>query len=323
MVTPFWPRRSPHFLACRRGVREAVYGADASRSVVVGLSGGPDSLALLAAAVAEGLEVEAVCVDHQLQDGSRAVAERAAAQARSLGATARVVAVHVTGTEGMEDSARRARYQALARAANGREVLVAHTAEDQAETLLLGLLRGQVAGMAPRAVIEGARVVRPLLSVRRADTVGACTELNMEYWDDPHNADTAFRRVALRRDIIPRLSALAGGDAVAPLAQAAGDAARDDAELARLAGAETAGARAELDCAELAAAPEPLRRRTIAAWLVAHGVAVTRAGLRDIGKLCTDWHGQGGVGVKPHPAGPRGARLEVRRVGGRLSLLST
>ena len=207
MDTPFWPRRSPHFLACRRGVR-AIYGdarGEAPASVVVGLSGGPDSLALVAAAVAEGLDVEAICVDHQLQPGSRQVAERAAETVTRIGAKARVVAVDVRGTAGMEEAARRARYQALARAACGRDVLVAHTAEDQAETLLLGLLRGQVTGMAERAEVEGAQVVRPLLHARRADTVGACEELGWEYWQDPQNNDRAFRRVALRRDIIPQL----------------------------------------------------------------------------------------------------------------------
>ena len=106
---------------------------------------------------------------------------------------------------------------------------MAHTADDQAETLLLGALRGRVAGMPERTVVEGARVVRPFLQVRRADTEGACAELGLEVWQDPQNADTNFRRVALRREVIPQLSRIIGGDAVPALAQAAGDAALDDA----------------------------------------------------------------------------------------------
>ena len=191
------------------------------------------------------------------------------------------------------------------------EIAVAHTADDQAETLLLGALRGRVAGMPERAVVEGARVVRPFLQVRRADTEGACAELGLEVWQDPQNADTDFRRVALRREIIPELSRVIGGDAVPALAQAAMDTARDEEYLATAATA---------DCAELAALPEPRRRRAIAAWLVERGVKVTREGLGGIGKLCTNWHGQGPVAVSS--ARQAGQRLEVARIGGKLALLS-
>ena len=308
---PFWPRVSPHFLACRRGVRAA--GLD--HAVAVGLSGGADSLALMAALVAEGHDVLALCVDHGLQDGSRAQAERAAEQARKLGARARVLNVEAgaMGQKSMEAAARVARYRALAAAcaAEELEVAVAHTADDQAETLLLGALRGRVTGMSERSEVEGARVVRPLLNVRRADTEGACAELGLSAWQDPQNADTHFRRVALRREIIPQLSRIIGGDVVPALAQAAGDAALDDAALRT---PPTA------DCAELAAMAEPRRRRAIAAWLVSEGVEVTRRAVGDVGKLCTHWHGQGPVAVRS--ARQVGQRLEVARIGGKLALLS-
>lgn len=308
---PFWPRVSPHFLACRRGVR----AADLDHAVAVGLSGGADSLALMAALVAEGHEVLALCVDHGLQDGSRAQAERAAEQARKLGARARVlsVAAGATGQKSMEAAARVVRYRALAAACadEGLEVTVAHTADDQAETLLLGALRGRVTGMSERSEVEGARVVRPLLKVRRADTEGACAELGLSAWQDPQNADTDFRRVALRREVIPQLSRIIGGDAVPALAQAAGDAALDDAAL---------HTPPTTDCAELAAMAEPRRRRAIAAWLVSEGVEVTRRAVGDVGKLCTHWHGQGPVAVRS--ARQVGQRLEVARIGGKLALLS-
>ena len=308
---PFWPRVSPHFLACRRGVRAAAF----DHAVAVGLSGGADSLALLAALVAEGHDVLALCVDHGLQDGSRAQAERAAKQARKLGARARVLNVEAgaTGQKSMEAAARVARYRALAAACadEGLEVAVAHTADDQAETLLLGALRGRVAGMSERSEVEGARVVRPLLHVRRADTEGACAELGLSAWQDPQNADTHFRRVALRREVIPQLSCIIGGDAVPALAQAAGDAALDDAALRTP---------PTTDCADLAAMAEPRRRRAIAAWLVSEGVEVTRRAVGDVGKLCTHWHGQGPVAVRS--ARQVGQRLEVVRIGGKLALLS-
>nr|WP_278724139.1 tRNA lysidine(34) synthetase TilS [Corynebacterium accolens] len=318
-VTPFWPRVSPHFLACRRAVR----AAQMDRTVGVGLSGGADSLALCAAMIAEGHDVIALCVDHGLQDGSREQAERAARQAENLGARARVLEVQVPEEAGnsLEAVARQARYQAMSAAAREDgasrrgggplEIAVAHTADDQAETLLLGALRGRVAGMPERAVVEGARVVRPFLQVRRADTEGACAELGLDVWQDPQNADTDFRRVALRREIIPELSRVIGGDAVPALAQAAMDTARDEEYLATAATA---------DCAELAALPEPRRRRAIAAWLVERGVKVTREGLGGIGKLCTNWHGQGPVAVSS--VRQAGQRLEVARIGGKLALLS-
>lgn len=290
--------------------------ASLNRTVAVGLSGGADSLALLAALVAEGHEVLALCVDHGLQDGSRAQAERAADQARTLGARAQVLSVEAdaaAGAESMEAAARAARYRALAAACadEGLEVAVAHTADDQAETLLLGALRGRVAGMSERSEVEGARVVRPLLNVRRADTEGACAELGLSVWQDPQNADTNFRRVALRREVIPQLSRIIGGDAVPALAQAARDAALDDAALYTP---------PTTDCAELAALAEPRRRRAIAAWLVSEGVEVTRRGVGDVAKLCTHWRGQGPVAVRS--ARQVGQRLEVARIGGKLALLS-
>ena len=307
----FWPRVSPHFLACRRGVRAAAL----DYAVAVGLSGGADSLALMAALVAEGHEVLALCVDHGLQDGSRAQAERAAEQARKLGAWARVLDVEAgaTGQKSMEAAARVARYRVLAAAcaAEELEVAVAHTADDQAETLLLGALRGRVAGMSGRSEVEGARVVRPLLGVRRADTEGACAELGLSAWQDPQNEDRNFRRVALRREVIPQLNHIIGGDAVPALAQAASDAALDDAAL---------HTPPTTDCAALAAMAEPRRRRAIAAWLVGEGVEVTRKGVGDVGKLCTHWHGQGPVAVRS--ARQVGQRLEVARIGGKLALLS-
>lgn len=297
------PRKSPRFLACRVAVR-----AFRTRRAVVGLSGGPDSLALTAAALAEGVAVHAVCVDHRLQPGSAAVATQAAITAETLGATAEVVTVDVPVGGSREAAARHARYTALHDAAGGAEIWVGHTLDDQAETLLLGALRGNPAGMVARA----GQVVRPLLGVRRSDTVGACEELGLSAWQDPHNDDPGFRRVAVRHRVLPLLDELIGGDAAPALAQTAQRLAADDALLRQLAGGPTD------DCGELAADPGPLRRRRIASWLLDQGLSVTAASVSAIEALVTDWRGQGGVAVGGGPDG----RLEVVRLNGRLSLSS-
>lgn len=294
-MDPFWPRRSPHFLACRRAVRS--FDAPA----VIGLSGGPDSLALAAAAAAENKDVLCVVVDHGLQDGSEDIAERAAQAAGSFGLAAEVVRVEV-GPGNVEAAARSARYEALL--AYRRDVWVAHTADDQAETLILGALRGNPSGMGER----NGRVVRPFLGIRHADTVGACEELRLEPWHDPMNADPAFRRVAVRRQVLPLLGELLGGDAVPALAATADRIAADQALIASLTDLAPT-----TSCAELAEDAGPIRRRRLAAWLVGEGVPVQGDQLDAVEALVVDWHGQGPVAVA-------GGRAVVRK-GGRLAIL--
>lgn len=318
---PFWPRHSPHFLACRRAVRPFTSPA------VIGLSGGPDSLALVAAAAAEGKRVRALVVDHGLQDGSAQVARRAAQQARSLGVSAEVIRVEIdpaTATRsGVEAAAREARYGALAQAAGASgggtaaaDIWVAHTLDDQAETLLLGALRGNPAGMAavepvPAQLAQpaqlGCRLVRPLLTVRRADTTGACSELGLEWWDDPMNHDLAYRRVAIRHHIIPALNDLLGGDAAVPLAATADRVAADRQLVETLVDVSPT-----VNCAELAAEDAAVRRRRIAAWLRENNVPVQGDQLNAIEHLVTNWHGQGPITLA-------GGRSVIRR-GGQLEI---
>ncbi|OFT76829.1 tRNA(Ile)-lysidine synthetase [Corynebacterium sp. HMSC30G07] len=311
MAEPFWPRKSPHFLACRRAVRlcwQTSHGGDTGGPVVIGLSGGPDSLALVAAALAEGVPVLAVVVNHNLQEGSAQVAGEAAVQARALGASTRIVHVDVDVERGgsVEAAARRARYAALfevaAEVAGDRaEVWVAHTADDQAETLLLGALRGNPSGMLQRS----GNLVRPFLYLRRADTVGACTELHLHPWHDPMNADPAFRRVAMRTEIIPALSELLGGDAVPALARTADRIAQSNEVIRELASAST-----EMDCEELAALPAVVRRFRIHAWLVEKHVHPNGAQLDAIERLVTHWRGQVGVEL----AGSQAVKREAGRL---------
>lgn len=289
-MDPFWPRRSPHFLACRRALRPF------NGPAIIGLSGGPDSLALAAAAAAEKKDVRCVVVDHGLQDESAEVARRAVQAVEAFGLAAEVVRVDVTPGN-LEAAARSARYEALL--AYGADVWVGHTADDQAETLLLGALRGNPSGMAAR----NGRVVRPFLGIRRADTVGACGELGLKPWHDPMNADPAFRRVAMRNQVLPLLSELLGGDAVPTIAATADRIAADQALIASLTNLTPT-----TSCAELAEDAGPIRRRRLAAWLLEQGVPVQGDQLDAVEALVVDWHGQGPVAVA-------GGRAVVRRKG--------
>lgn len=293
-MQPFWPRRSPHFLACRRAVRPF------DGPAVIGLSGGPDSLALVAAAAAEQKDVSVVVVDHGLQPGSADVAERAAAVAREFGFASTVANVTV-GPGNVEAAAREARYAALLE--SGRDVWVAHTADDQAETLLLGALRGNPSGMAQR----NGKIVRPFLHIRRADTVGACEELGLEVWHDPMNSDPAYRRVAMRQSIIPALTDLLGGDAVPALATTANRIAADQALIEQLADLTLT-----TSCVELEGDAGPVRRRRLAIWLLDEGVRVQGDQLAAIEALVTNWRGQGPIAV--------GGGRAVVRVDGKLVL---
>ena len=267
---------------------------------VIGLSGGPDSLALVAAAAAEQKDVSVLVVDHGLQPGSADVAERAAAVAREFGFASTVANVTV-GPGNVEAAAREARYAALLE--SGRDVWVAHTADDQAETLLLGALRGNPSGMAQR----NGKIVRPFLHIRRADTVGACEELGLEVWHDPMNSDPAYRRVAMRQSIIPALTDLLGGDAVPALATTANRIAADQALIEQLADLTLT-----TSCVELEGDAGPVRRRRLAIWLLDEGVRVQGDQLAAIEALVTNWRGQGPIAV--------GGGRSVARIDGKLVL---
>ncbi|PKF68414.1 tRNA lysidine(34) synthetase TilS [Corynebacterium mastitidis] len=299
------PRDPPRFLPVRTALRaHTARWLSPGQPVAVGLSGGADSTALLAAALMEGLRAHAVVVDHGLQPGSGEVAARAAALALDLGASAEIRRVRVGRAGGMEAAAREARYRALRQAARGRPLLVGHTRDDQAETYLLAALRGNPAGMLPAS----GGLHRPLLGVRRADTEGACRELGLEPWRDPQNEDSAFRRVAVRAAVIPTLSEVTGvGDPVSPLAQAADRAALDAEALDQWA------RRAATDSvADLARLPQAVRGRIVGTMILRAGARVTRAALDAVEALVMDWRGQGPVAV--------GAGLVVARADGKLTV---
>ncbi len=300
--------------------------------VLVALSGGADSLALAAATAFEagrrGIRAEAVVVDHGLQEGSDAVAATAARVAASLGLTARVVAVHVGTADGPEAAARRARYDALARAAadvGAEAVLLGHTLDDQAETVLLGLARGSgalsLAGMPPeRRDGAGTRWVRPLLGIRRWTTVAACAAEGLEPWSDPHNVDPAFGRVRTRERVMPVLEAELGPGVAEALARTA-EQLREDADAFQEMIDETiedivehAEAGISISVAALAANPAALRNRIVRYVVDSEfGVSLSRAQTLEVARLAVDWRGQGPIDLPSCAA---------RRVGGRIEIIA-
>ncbi|MGY2007302.1 tRNA lysidine(34) synthetase TilS [Nocardia gipuzkoensis] len=312
-------------LAVRRAVRDwlADFGPRETdeQAVAVALSGGADSLALTAAAVVETNAVHALVVDHRLQSGSGAVAAEAAARALALGCrSARVLPVEVGTEGGVEAAARRARYAALDAARDGLPVLLGHTLDDQAETVLLGLARGSggrsIQGMAPCAEPWG----RPLLGVRRATTRQVCADLGVSPHDDPHNAAPEFTRVRLRTEALPLLEQILGGGVAPALARTAEQLRADGAVLDALAAElrHNASDGRALVIETLATAPAALRKRAIRAWLLDHGAkALTTKHLQAVDELVTAWRGQGGVAVG---GGRPGSRLVAGREHGRLTL---
>lgn len=307
-----------------RGVRDVERpGAASNAAVVVGVSGGADSLALAAALAwlvesrvrnqQPPLVVEAVVVDHGLQAGSAEVAESAAARVRGLGLPCRVVrgGVEQTG-EGPEGAARTLRRLVLAEAATemaagaglaSSEIWLAHTRDDVAEQVLLGLARGSggrsLAGIPPRhRLSDGLEVVRPLLGVTREQTRRACLGWGLTVWDDPHNTDPRFARSRVRTRVLPVLEQELGPGVAEALVRSA-DLLREDADL--LDDLTTDWLDETRDGADLLvdrlAGRAPARvSRVVRAWLVQCGVAQpSRSQVLAVVDLVDAWRGQRGI----------------------------
>jgi tRNA(Ile)-lysidine synthetase-like protein len=297
--------------------------------VLVACSGGADSVALAAALAFEaptiGVPVGGVTVDHGLQDGS---AERATATAellRSLGLDPVLVRTAEVGVDGgPEAAARAARSAVLADAAREYDARIAlgHTLDDQAETVLLGLGRGSgprsVAGMVECRTVDGVEWWRPLLNVRRATAREACADQGLPVWDDPWNADPAYRRSRLRTEVLPLLEDVLGGGAAPALARTARLLREDLEALDAMAATELARWQSEpptteLPATEVGALPAALRRRVLRGWLRDAGVPDLQAVHLDaVDRLMGRWRGQGRVDL------PGGAG--VVRASGRLVL---
>lgn len=223
-------------------------------AVSCAVSGGVDSLALLVLAVAAGCQVTAVHVDHGTRPASGAEADAVAGVAAGLGAAFEARRVRVEPGPNLEARWREARLEALPAGA-----LTGHTADDQAETILLNLIRG--AGLDGLAGIRPGPT-KPILALRRADTRWVCSRAGLVPFEDPTNVDPAFRRNRVRHELLPLLAAIGQRDVAGVLARQA-RMLRDDADLLdQLAGGIDAG-----DARTLAAAPAPLARRAVRRWL--------------------------------------------------------
>ena len=298
----------PATAAVRVAVRRAVAGLDGRLAAAV--SGGADSLALAAALAHLRPGSLALVVDHGLQPGSADVAGRTADLCHDLGLEPHLLTAPSTSRGGPEAAARAARYAALDAAVAElglAAVLLGHTLDDQAETVLLGLARGAgaraLAGMADRPPY-----LRPLLGVERATTHAACAEMGIVPWQDPHNDAPSYARVRVRKRVLPVLEAELGPGIAAALARSA-------AQLREDADALDALAPLTDDVAELAALPAALRTRALKRWAEQQcGRAVTTAHVEALRALVDDWHGQGPVAL---PGG-----LQVTRRSGRLASLT-
>jgi tRNA(Ile)-lysidine synthase len=225
----------------------------AATDVSCAVSGGPDSLALLALAVHAGCHVTAIHVDHGLRPDSGCEADVVRRAAERFGAAFLAERVTVGPGANLEARARAARYRALP-----ADVLTGHTADDQAETVLLNLVRG--AGLDGLAGMDPAR--RPLRHLRRDETRRLCAALDLDVVADPTNDDPAFRRNRVRRDLVPLLDAIAEREVVPVIARQA-ELIRADVALLD----ELAAAIDPQDARALAGAPTPLARRAVRRWL--------------------------------------------------------
>ncbi|WP_309621213.1 tRNA lysidine(34) synthetase TilS [Salinibacterium sp.] len=311
------PRLTPAIADVRRAVRVSIAEGEV---VLVALSGGPDSLALAAATAFEAPRARAragaIIIDHGLQPGSVDAAANARDHATALGlapVVAKTVTVGVDG--GPEAAARTARYRALAEAARelgATAVLLGHTLDDQAETVLLGLARGSGAASLQGMAAKTGLYRRPLLGIRRSQTVQFCKDSGLTPWLDPQNDDPAFSRVRVRKVVLPTLEAELGPGISEALARTAEQLREDTEALDHFAEeiaedlAEHSEAGISLPVRALAANPAALRQRLIRLAVESEfHVSLSRSQTLEVARLVTDWHGQGpidlpGVKVERH-----------------------
>ena len=296
---------------CRRAVDDALSAhltQQSSGHLLVAVSGGADSLALAWAAAfvapTRGFTLEAVIVDHCLQDDSAEVATTTQSTLTEMGVPATIIQVSVDASGNVEDGARTARYQALTTHLQDTEavaVLLGHTLDDQAETVLLGLTRGSGPGSIRGMAAYTPPWLRPFLGISRATTTACVTDAGYSYWQDPHNTDRRFVRPRIRHDLLPDMEAILGPGITTALANTAALIADDDDYLTSLADehltalSTTPG---HLPARQLADLPSPIRRRVLRAWVrQLTGASLTLAQTQMVDALVVAWKGQGAVDI--------------------------
>ena len=309
--------------AVRNAVRTWLESYEAGDTVLVAVSGGADSLALAHALSIEGKEfvitVVGVTVDHQLQEQSGTQAEKVKEQLKNFGLDCIIRKVNVDLKNGLEASARKARYEALQEVADEQRavaVFLGHTRDDQAETVLLGLARGSGTRSLSGMAHHNGLYVRPLLEITRVQNEQYCEEMKLQYWNDPHNENPDFSRVRVRNEALPVLEKSIGPGITEALARSA-HLLRDDADaLDHWAKREEIQLDlSDLDCAHLESLPRAIRTRVIRAAIYAVGAPagmVTLEHVSAVEALISAWSGQGALNL---PGG-----VKVERISGRLSL---
>lgn len=303
-------------VALRSAVRAALGKFSPGDLILVAVSGGADSLALAEAAKLEAdklaLKLIGININHQLQVGSEIQSMKVVEQ---LSFPCEVRNITVELVDGLEASARRARYQALedfAKESGAVAILLGHTKDDQAETVLLGLARGSGARSLSGMAFENGIYLRPFLNITRAQTVAACRELNLIPWNDPHNEDLNFLRVRVRKKVLPNFEQELGPGISEALVRSAA-LLRDDADALDHLAQEFWQKDRSLDVEPIAKLPKAIRTRVLRIALLESGV--TQLSSDQIGQveaLISNWKGQGEVSL---PAG-----VKVSRISGRLTL---
>jgi tRNA(Ile)-lysidine synthase len=311
------PRLTPAIADVRRAVRECLEqaGIQADDLVLVACSGGADSLALAAAAAFEGprfsgragessgVRVGAVVIDHGMQPGSAEIAAETAHKLSVLGLYPVEIRTVNVGTDGgPEAAARTARYAAIDKVAaetGANAVLLGHTLNDQAETVLLGLARGSGGRSLNGMAAVSGNYLRPLLGITRQTTEAFCTDSGLEPWHDPMNKDQAYTRVRVRENLMPALEAELGPGIAEALARTAETLREDEEVLAELAldaykrVAQERATRIDIGVAEFRALPLAIRHRVIAlAAVVLQAPMLARVHILAVDALVDDWHGQ-------------------------------
>ena len=306
-------------------IRKAVKPWLTGELILFGCSGGTDSMALAAALLKEDSDTKIipVVVDHGLQDGSAQTAADTVNKLKQMGFAEVVSArANVEITDGLEASARRARYQIFNQfidAYQPKYFLLAHTLNDQAESVLLGLARGSGARSLSGMATVNNIFIRPLLKISREQTTAACIEAGISIWEDPHNDDQRFARVKVRKNLLPQIERDLGPGVTQALARSA-DLLRDDADaLDDFANQYFQQADPkDLDVLELERLPKAIRTRVLRLAIYEAGAPSGMLSADHIAQaeaLISDWHGQKEVALP--------GNVKLSRISGRITLFTT
>ena len=300
-------RLSPAQGAIRHAVREVLAAnTKPGQKLLIAVSGGADSLALASATLFESkklqLQVATATIDHGLQKVSAKVTEQTLEKLYQIGITEAWSKKVKVGTKGgPEAAAREARYEALESLrieSKSDFIVLGHTANDQAETVLLGLTRGSGSRSLSGMSVRSERLLRPLLSIERASTEQFCKDEKISPWHDPQNKDLKFLRVRIRKVVLPFLEKQLGKGIFSNLIRTSSQLQEDDQYLSFVAAkeyrkiAKTSLRQVTLGQPELVKLPEAIRNRVIKSAIDHFNLESSRTHVLAVADLVLNWHGQ-------------------------------